>query len=198
MCLKLRELNQRTMAAASQQAQITGNLAVWSMLAIATAALSLGLGFSLLLFNLLVRPLRKITQAAETIAQGDYDVVLRVKSDDEQNSTTISQKLKAFHELNLGKVIAEKQRSEAIIRSITDALIVVDAELEIIALNPRAAQILDTTPQQAQVKHFLEIVKSQQLYEHIKTTAQTGKPPELSDEQSILLRKTDITRYITA
>ncbi len=45
----------------------------------------------------------------------------------------MSRRLQAFKSLNMGKVVAEKQRSEAIIHSLTDG-IVVDDQLHIVAI----------------------------------------------------------------
>lgn len=213
-CIELRELNQQTMLDASQKAQALSHQAIWSMIAAGVAAAGLGLTFSLLLSTRLVRPLRQMTRATGRIAEGDYDVAIAVTSEDElgllaQGITRMSQNLKVFHELNVGQVIAEKQRNEAIIRSISDGLVVVDssfgaapleltdaakgeyAELKIIAINPTAAAILNTTPEQARGSHFLDVINHQQLYEYIKTTAQTGKPPQLSENQSILSKETE-------
>lgn len=213
-CIELRELNQQTMLDASEKAQALSHQAIWSMIAAGGAAAGLGLTFSLLLSMRLVRPLREMTRATGRIAEGDYDVAIAATSEDElgllaQGITRMSQNLKVFHELNVGQVIAEKQRNEAIIRSISDGLVVVDssfgaapleltdaakgkdAEFKIIAINPTAAAILNTCPERARGSHFLDVINHQELYEYIKTTAQTGKPPQLSEYQSILSKETE-------
>lgn len=204
--IKLRELNQKTMVLASQRTQALSDPAIWSMVVTGGVAASLGLVFSWLLSSRLVQPLQEMTRATERIAKGDYEVAIALNSHDELGRlaraiTTMSQNLKVFHELNVGQVIAEKQRSESIIRSISDGLVVVDskadavegeyAEFKIIAINPIAATILNTTPEQAKGKDFLNVFNNQDLYESIKTTAQTGKPPELSETQSILSKETE-------
>ncbi|MGB7442184.1 MAG: ATP-binding protein [Coleofasciculaceae cyanobacterium] len=190
-CVELRELNQKTMVTASQETQLISRQAIWSMTAAGFTAAGLGLAFSLILSNRLIRPLQEMSLAAARVSEGNYDLTLNVKSHDElgslaQEITTMSNKLKAFHHLNVGKVIAEKQRSEAIIRSIGDGLVVVDAEFKIIAINPSAAKILQTDTQQAIGHHFLDITNKQELYQLIKTTAQTGKAPQLDENQSII------------
>lgn len=194
--IELRELNQRTMVSASERARQVSHKAIWSMAAIGVIAVGSGLAFSLLLSNRLVQPLREMIHATGRIADGDYDVAITVKSDDElgvlaQEIMTMSQNLKTFHELNVGNLIAEKQRSESIIRSISDGLVVVDAEFKIIAINPIAATLLNTTSEQARGSHFLDILNHPDLYHYLKTTAQTGNPPQLNDNQSILSRETE-------
>jgi two-component system, NtrC family, sensor histidine kinase KinB len=189
--IDLRELNQETMVAASQRTQQIAQQAIASMVIAGAIAAGLGLAFSLLLSRRIINPLWAMTIATGQIAEGDYDVAIPVNSNDELGRlateiTQMSQRLKAFHKLNVGQVIAEKQRSDAIIRSITDGIVVVDDRLPIIAINPTAAALFQTSPEQAQTRHFLEVVRHQELYEHIRATAETGQPEQLLEERSIL------------
>lgn len=190
-CIQLRRLNQQIMEAASVRAESVSTRAIWSMLLTSTAVVGSGLAFSLLLSTFLVGPLREMSRASDRIAEGDYDVVMSIRSNDELGNlaskiVTMSRKLQEFHQLNVGKLMAEKQRSEAIISSITDGIIVVDAHSQIIAINPSAAKIFHTSPQLAQGRSFVHVFDHQELYESIKITAQTGEMPHLSEEQSIL------------
>jgi NtrC-family two-component system sensor histidine kinase KinB len=72
--IHLRELNQKTMFAASRRAQSVANTAIWSTVLIGLAAGGVGVGFSLLLSKRLVRPIQQMMQATEALAQGNYDV----------------------------------------------------------------------------------------------------------------------------
>ena len=89
---------------------------------------------------------------------------------------------KAFRDLNIGKVIAEKQRSEAIVQSIADGIIVVDSELKIIAINPIAASIAQVKSMLAINNHFLDIFDNRPVYQYLKQTAETGKSPQIEDD----------------
>ena len=197
---RLRNVNQEAMEAASVNAQQVSNQAIWSMAIAGTTAAGIGLGFSLLLTRRIVRPLTQMTTATEKIARGEYDIALQVKSEDElgmlaREITTMSQKLKAFRDLNVGKVIVEKQRSDAIVQSIADGIIVVDSELKIIALNPIAANIANVTSMLATNNHFLDVFSDRTLYEHLKHTAETGKSPELEDDILTVERNKHIEYY---
>lgn len=209
-CIELRIVNQETMEAASENAQQISNQAIWSVSLAGITAAGIGLGFSLLLTRRIVQPLAEMTTATEKIASGEYDIALQVKSQDElgilaREITTMSQKLKAFRDLNVDKVIVEKQRSEAIVQSIADGIIVVDSELRIIALNPIAASIANVKSMLATNNHFLDVFDNRILYQNLKHTAETGKPPQLEDdiltvqkEQHTLYYKFAITPVVTA
>lgn len=190
-CIALRDLNQQAMFTASAHAQSVSHYAVSSMVVIGAILAAVGLTFSLLLSSLLVKPLYAMTEATEKITQGDYDVSLNIKSKDELGSLaktimSMSRKLKAFHELNVQQLLTAKKRNEAIINSIPDGLIMVDAELHIIAINPQAARIFESNPDQVRGRHFFDVVKNQQLYDRVKTVAEKGEVVELSEEQSTL------------
>ncbi len=206
---RLRNVNQQAMEEASENAQQVSSQAVWSMTIAGATAAGIGLGFSLLLTRRIVRPLTEMTTATEKIARGEYDIALQVKTKDElgilaREITTMSQKLKAFRDLNVGKVIVEKQRSEAIVQSIADGIIVVDSELKIIAINPIAANIANVKSMLATNNHFLDVFSDRTLYQHLRHTAETGKPPQLEDdiltverEQHTLYYKFAITPVVT-
>ena len=184
---RLRNINQEAMEVASENAQEISQQAIWSMAIALITAAGIGLGFSLLLTRRIVQPLTEMTTATEKIASGEYDIALQVKSKDElgmlaREITTMSQKLKAFRDLNVGKVIVEKQRSEAIVQSIADGIIVVDSELKIMAINPIAASIANVKSMLATNNHFLDVFDNRELYQHLRDTAETGKPPQLESD----------------
>jgi NtrC-family two-component system sensor histidine kinase KinB len=82
-CIHLREINQDTMFRASVRARRIAERAIWSMIIIGGGATGLGLGFSLILSNLLVRPVRQMTEATQKISVGNYDIEVPILSSDE-------------------------------------------------------------------------------------------------------------------
>jgi NtrC-family two-component system sensor histidine kinase KinB len=188
---QLGQINQAAMLAASDQAQIVAIQAVWSMSVFGVVVAGLGLGLSLLLANILTRPLKAMTRAAGQIAEGDYNVALATKSSDElgqlaQEIMTMSDKLKAFHALNVNRLLAEQQRGEAIIRSLSDGLMVVDHQCQIIALNPMAMQMLNLDSKPVEGRHFFEVIPNQKLYHQLKTTLETGQALQLDESTATL------------
>lgn len=197
----LSNLNQNTMVAASQQAQFISTQATWSMIIAGTAAAGLGLGFSLILSDRITHPLRLMMGATNQIAEGEYDITIPVQTQDEvgqlaQGITVMGRKLKAFHKLNVGKVIAERRRNDAIIHSIVDGLVVIDDAFRVIAINPIAASILDVTSEQARGQSFRTIVQNEALCEYMQATLATGTPPDLDASQATLeLHRNQQTQY---
>jgi NtrC-family two-component system sensor histidine kinase KinB len=190
-CFNLREMNQHAMEEASKRAHRLSVRTIWSMTAVGGVFGLLGLLLSILLSGILVRPLSAMTRVTEHLAEGNYDIHLEVRSNDElgllgEQIITMSQKLKAFHELNVGRLIAEKRRGEAILRSIGDGLVVVDAGLRVIAVNPAAARILGISATDSEGCRVAELLPNERLLDIIHLTAESGTAPKLSPEQAEL------------
>jgi NtrC-family two-component system sensor histidine kinase KinB len=198
-CIRLREINQDAMFKTSERAHQIARRAVWSMVVMGSAAVIIGLGFSLLLSNLFTRPLRQIMEATQKISEGNYEIQIPTYSSDELGRLTtefnsMAKKLKSFHDLNIGQILAEKRKSEAIIRSIDDGIVVVDDKLLVTGMNPTAAAALGVEADQAQEKHFLEVVKNEELFDYLKQTVETGQPPSIEERKNILTLERDRKR----
>lgn len=195
-CIQLRELNQNTMFKASSRAAEVSDRAFWSVFTIGTGAVLLGLVFSLLLAGLIVRPVHQIIDASQKIAQGDYDVEVKSKARDEigvmaQDFNVMVKKLKAYSDLNVKRILSEKHKSEAVIRSIDDGLIVLGADLKIEDLNPSAARIFDKTPDEIKGRHLLEITTDEKLFEYVKQSFASRQAAGRDTDTNILSVKKD-------
>jgi two-component system, NtrC family, sensor histidine kinase KinB len=190
----LRDINQNQMTIAAVRAQQLSRQAIVSMTALGVVAVAAGLATSLLLTNYLAHPLQAMTTATERIAGGDYDVILDVHSQDELGQLAakireMSHKLKSYHELNVGQLLAEKQRSEAILSSISDGIILVDHNLRISAINPKGAAIFGVSYGQAVGRHLFDVIENPDLYERIRrvTADQTDGVAEGTAESAATL-----------
>ncbi|MGM0485607.1 MAG: ATP-binding protein [Planctomycetota bacterium] len=189
--VRLREINQDTMFAASRRAEIVAQTAIWSTAGVAVAAIGLGFGFSLLLSKRLVRPIQQIMEATEALSGGNYEVRVPASGTDElarlaEGFNTMANKLGIYHRMNVEKIVAEKRKGDAVLRSIEDGVMVVDAEFRVANMNPRAGRILGVDPEAVAGKHVLEIVKNEQLFDLMKQTAKSGQSPEVEEGKNIL------------
>ena len=190
-CIHLREINQETMFKASERAHHVANRAIWSMVIIGSAAIIIGLGFSVILSNLLVRPVRQMKEATRKISEGNYDIDISISSSSDEleglanEFNAMVKKLRTYRDLNINQIMAEKQKSDAIIRSIDDGIVVVDNEFRVTDVNPTAAKALNVEPGQIQNKHFLEVVKNEMLFNYVKQSIETGQPPSIEERKAI-------------
>lgn len=172
-CIRLRDINQETMFAASRRAEEVSRRAFWSVFTIGSVSVTVGLVFSFLLAGLIVKPVHQVIEAMGKISEGDYDVEVKAASRDEigrmaGNFNEMVKKLKAYRALNIKQILREKNKGEAIIRSIDDGLVVLDSDLKIEAINPTALEIFEKKADQVRGRHLLELTQDEKLYQYIR------------------------------
>jgi two-component system, NtrC family, sensor histidine kinase KinB len=194
-CIRLRDLNHETMYAASNRANKISVQAVFSISVIGGASVILVIVFSLFLSHLISRPITELKEAALRVAQGNYEVQVPVRGADElallaNQFNLMMEKLKQFHDMNIGRIIAEKRKSEAIIRSVDNGIAVVDDNFLITNLNPAAAKIFGVFPEDSLGRHILEVMRDEKLFGFLKEVLASGQPPHLEEGEDILTIKT--------
>ena len=190
-CIRLREINHETMYAASNRAHKLAIQAVFSISVIGFTAVILGILFSLFLSRLISRPVTELSEAVSHIAQGDYEIQVPVRGTGElallaQQFNLMAEKLAQYHAMNIGEIIAEKRKIEAIIQSVDDGLVVVDDSLMISAINPKAASIFGVQRDESLGRHILEVLPHEKLLGLIKQTLASGKLPLIPEGEDIL------------
>lgn len=191
VCVRLRNLNEKTMYAASLAAGRVASRAILSTVLVAAAALLVALIFSWLLAERIVRPIRGFMAASRKISEGDYAVEVPVETTDELGRLAgefnrMSAQLARYHEMNIDQVIAEKDKGEAILSSIEDGLVVFDSSLRITAINPAARRILNTGFDDPSARSCADIVPAESICDLIRRTVDAGRPPALPDEERIV------------
>lgn len=189
-CLTLREINQTAMFRSSEHAGMLAEQARWSLLIIGIAAVGFGIGFSLLLSTIIVKPLQHLMVATKRIADGNYETELAPQSSDElgllaTEFNLMAKRINAYQELNIQQKILEQKKNDAILRNIDDGIVVVDADLKIVTINAMAMKILEVSEQDCRNRHFLEVFNNEPLFEHVKQTIESGKPSRLEEGKNI-------------
>jgi two-component system, NtrC family, sensor histidine kinase KinB len=195
-CIKLQSLNHEAMYASSNRARRLAAQAIPLISLIGATAMIVGISFSLFLSRFISRPVTELKNAVSHLAQGDYSVQVPVRGSGElallaDAFNVMARKLKHFHELNIDQILAEKRKSEAIIRSVDDGLVVVDEKLMITNINPRAKIIFGVEPEEGLGKHLLEVVRDDRIFQALKASLETGQPRFLTAEEDILTIQQD-------
>jgi CheY-like chemotaxis protein/PAS domain-containing protein len=60
------------------------------------------------------------------------------------------------------------------------------AQFRVTNMNPQAGRILSVDPEAIAERHFLEVVKSEPLFDLIRQTAESGQPPKVEEGENIL------------
>jgi two-component system, NtrC family, sensor histidine kinase KinB len=191
--VKLRALNEETMYAASLTARGVARRAIWSTSLVAAGALGLALVFSLFLAERIARPIRRLAEASRKISSGDYGVQVPEETGDElgilaREFNRMARKLAGYHEINIERIIAEKNKGQAILSSIEDGLILFDTDLRVTAMNPAARRMLSAPlPDAEGIPISLEeALSDSRMRDLVRRSVKTGFPPKIPDEDRIL------------
>ena len=190
-CISLRNLNEETMYTASLKAGNMAGRAIWSTVTVALSALILALIFSLLLAERILRPVRRFMEASRKISTGDYAVRVPVGTGDELGLLAgefnrMAEKLGHYNEINIEKIVSEKNKAEAILAGIDDGLVIFDTGLKVTGINPAARRMLDLELVEISEMQCVNILPDSNVCGLIRDTLQTGVHPVLSDEKRII------------
>jgi hypothetical protein len=82
----------------------------------------------------------------------------------------MTNRLLAYDKSTIGKLMEEKNKSLAIVKSIYDPLIVMDTSYKILLLNVACESFFKTTEERSVNMHFLEVIKNGELFDYISST----------------------------
>ena len=190
-CLQLRNMNEETMYVVSEKAGQISRRAIGSTVFVASVASILALVFSLVFAEKLVLPLRRFVDAAQKISTGEYSVQLSVETTDELGQLAVefnrmTAQLRQYHLMNVHRIIAEKNKADAILASIEDGLVVFDKESKVTGINPAGRRILNFNFEEQDVYSCAQLLPAQNVCETIAETIKTGKPSDIPDDERII------------
>ena len=112
-------------------------------LAVALAALGIAVGVGLLVANFLLQSLRKIAQGMERLTRGEYGATVELTRDDElgELAARVNQLGERVH-AEQSHWQSDRARMEGILDSLEDAVIVLNAQREVVLCNQAAEALL--------------------------------------------------------
>ncbi|MFP4497434.1 MAG: HAMP domain-containing protein, partial [Vulcanimicrobiota bacterium] len=129
--LSLIEMNRKAMLNSIQQSKKISENYISTVIIISGLGIFVGVGVSLLLTHIIVRPVENLTTAVSEVRKGNLDVSVETEYSDEigilaTEFNKMIKRLREYQTLNLEKLIEEKKRTEAVLRSVGDCMIVID------------------------------------------------------------------------
>ncbi len=135
-------------------------------------AVSGGFAAARFFINRFLKPVDQLKETVKLIKAGDLNRQAEVFYADEigglaSEFNAMTKRLLQYEQSTIGKLMAEKKKSEAIVRSISDPLVVLDTNCRFLLLNEAAERFFELDEQWALDKHFLEVLHNAELFEHI-------------------------------
>jgi two-component system, NtrC family, sensor histidine kinase KinB len=147
----LLHLNQQAMVSASARAQAQSLRAEVSTAIVAVLGLVLALGFAWRFTTYVVNPISLLAEKAKLIGEGDFEQHIDVSSRDEIGllATEFNRMLVRLRDLrksDYGRLLIEQKKSDAVIDSICEPVIVTDSRDRVIKINRAARQLFGALP----------------------------------------------------
>ena len=163
----LRAINQDKMVQAQKKADSRANRAIISTLAISVSAIIVALVFGFYLSNIILKPIKRLKNAVQSVADRNFNQKIRVKSSDEigelaSEFNNMIERLQDYEKLNINKLVEERDKSEAIVNNITSPLLVTNNDNKVTMMNQKAKDLFDITEDDLNI-HFLEIINNEEL-----------------------------------
>jgi NtrC-family two-component system sensor histidine kinase KinB len=142
-CSRFLVFNQTAVVSADTRAKEASNNAAFSVLFTSIFSIALILVASLQISRTIIRPAERLTDAARRIGRGQLNQKIDITSNDEFGELGIefnkmTERLRTYEQMNIYQLISEKKKSEAIVASIPDPVIMTDEANHLILMNQAA------------------------------------------------------------
>jgi two-component system, OmpR family, phosphate regulon sensor histidine kinase PhoR len=128
----------------------------------------------------IARPMREVREGAERFAAGDFSRKLSVPATEE--FAGVAESLNRMAEQldeKIRTITRERNEREAVLESMVEGVLAVDADRRLIAVNPAAARLLDVDPAQVQGVMIEEAVRNPELQRVVAAAVAGDGPVEI-------------------
>ena len=177
---QITSLNQNAMFLKKSTASEDARTSLYIILIISMIAVTGGFLLSRYLVNRFLRPIHLLTESISKVRAGELNMKLDVKTGDETEKlihefNEMISRLSAFEKSTMGTLMDEKNKSVAIVKSISDLLIVLDHNYKIVMVNNACEQFFDFAESKMLGNHFLEAIRDGELFNFITGSVESGK-----------------------
>jgi PAS domain S-box-containing protein len=180
LCFRLFEINQAVMYNAMPRTHSIANQTAYGTMMASIVALILSVMATAWLTKVFITPAENLTSTVKQIGAGKIDLKIDVLSEDEigqlsREFNKMTERLRRFEQMNIEKIIAEKRKSEAIVESIADGIIVTDAALNVVHVNKVVTDLFGTDDLTAVGAPVSTVVRDDRILGLIRAVM-TGRP----------------------
>ncbi len=173
------------------------------VLIVTLVALLIGAIGSFVIARRTTRPLRALTDSLKGLEAGHLDARITVESADEIGDLAfefnrLAERLRVFEALNVNEIVREKQKSEAIIESIDDPLLLFDADGQLTLMNHAAEDITGLMEQAARGRALRQLFRDKRLLKEVETAIEHAAAIPQEEQSSppiVSIMRKDRQRY---
>ena len=193
---QLSTLNEKAMFNSKALATKNAENSMYLVLSISIFAIIGGFGVARFFTNRFLAPITSLTQTMKLIKAGDLNQQAIINTKDEIGELSIefnnmTKRLQQYEQSTLGNLLAEKNKSLAIVKNISDPLIVLDPDFRVILMNNAFERIFNVREEGLINKHFLEGIRNGEIFDFISSIFKSGS----ETQQKIHLIRTSNADY---
>jgi PAS domain S-box-containing protein len=152
--------------------QVGATIGLGDILILILMALLLAIIISIYLSRNITTPISEITKSATEIARGNFSHKISVSSTDEFGRLArlfnyMTTELRRLDNMNLAKIIAERNKTQTILRNIADGVIVTDTKSRILLLNSYAEKWFNLNEKEVFERPISELIEEPKLLQLI-------------------------------
>jgi PAS domain S-box-containing protein len=176
---KLSLLNEKSMFKSKDEATENAQGSMYLVLGISIVAILGGFAVSRFFTDRFLRPITFLTQTMKLVKAGDLNQEATINTKDEIGELSLefnnmTRRLQQYEQSTLGNLLAEKNKSVAIVKSTSDPLVVLDPDYRVILLNDAFENIFGVSEEVLTNKHFLEGIRNGEIFDFISSAFKSG------------------------
>lgn len=185
-CFDLLGTNQDAILALDKRVGEMSNRSMLIVIATSVIAMLLSVVTAIQFTRSILTPAEKLTQTVRRIAQGNLNQKIDISTDDEigelsREFNKMTERLRHYEEMNIAQLIAEKKKSEAIVTSIAEPIIVTTRDDRLLLMNQAAADMLGVRSVEWQGKAISEVVEDAYWVEILRSDSVKRKQFKTED-----------------
>ncbi len=177
LSFQLFSINQKAMYNAEARTHVIANQTAYGTLMASIVTLVLSVIATGWLIKVVIQPAEHLTETVRQIGRGKLDLKTDIVSNDEigdlsREFNKMTERLRRFEQLNIDKIISEKRKSEAIVESISDGVIVTDAKIRIMHINHVVARLFGCSEQSVINAPAGQVIRDERILSLIRSGSQ--------------------------
>lgn len=194
------KLNESSMLVSKDRVTSYAEDSMYIVLALSVFAVISGFVFSRYYINKTLKPISLLTNTIKRVKEGDLNQEAPVISQDEigimaQEFNKMTKRLYEFERSTLGKIIQERNKTLAIVKSSSTPLIVLDTNYKILLLNNAFENFFAIEEKEVINRHFLEAVRDGEIFDYITTACKDINELNQHKEKIIKIKNKDENYY---
>ncbi|KPU45720.1 alginate biosynthesis sensor protein KinB [Oxobacter pfennigii] len=176
-CRRLLSLNENSMLVRKDRATLNSGNMIYITVLVSVITILMGLFVSVYFTGKTIKPIDMLISGIKSIKEGNLDQEININTRDEvgvlaMEFNNMTKRLREYDKSSVNNLIAEKNKSLAIVKSISDPIVVISNDFKVILVNKSAENVFDIVEEEVSGGHFLEAINHKEVFQKIKETSE--------------------------